>query len=537
MKTRCLLTVGAWILLVTVVSAQQHALDEMSLERWAKLREVERHQLQIAEKYYREKKWDVAISEYDKYLNLYERSDAASYSMLKWSLAHIQIRKANTAIRDGFQSVVDYWPDSPDAVAATYFIARTYKDIGQLKKAKSEYRKVLAKNPQHLAAVRAMVDLIDVSTIEKDDRTRVEMWKRLTFDVTRTKQTRKLCTLAAQQLSAFQFEAGAFDEAVSALATTCNEIELPGQVFVYARAPIGRLVANSETEATGRRIADALIAYLKSAAPEGTQEAEQARAKQLWYHIAETEMLAGRQAQVARVFEQIVKKFGVDDATLGKLAAWQKTQQEFEQARATYRRFQDQVEGLNQVAASYRQEKNYATAVRTYEQLAGKDSENQARWRAEAAMTHREAAKYPEAIAIYEELLKTDVEHADRWLWELANTYRDSGKYKEAVAYYRQSNNFPENYKQMAACHRRLKQFSEAIVLYNQIVGGHAASAPWATLQIAYTREQAGQKEPAIKSFQEVCRKYPKDSHASVAHAHLQTKYKISVTLGGAKDE
>ena len=535
--TRYLFTTCVCLLSVSAVSAQQHALEEMSLERWAKLREVERHQLQIAEKYYREKKWNVAISEYDKYLSLYERSDAASYSMLKWSLAHIQLRKANTAIRDGFQSVVDYWPDSPDAVAAAYFIARTYKDIGQLKKAKTEYRKLLAKYPKHLAAVRAMVDLIDVSTVEKDEKTRAEMWKRLAFDVTRTKQTSKLCVRAAQQLSAYQFEAGAFDEAVAALATTYNENELPEQVFVYARAPIGRLMANSETEASGRRIADALIAYLKSAAPDGKDETEQKQAKQLWYHIAETEMLAQRQAQVATVFEQIIKQFGVDDETLGRLAAWQKSQTEFEQARATYRKYQDQTEGLNQVAYSYRQEKNYPAAVRTYGQLAGKDNENAARWQAEAAMTHREAGEYPQAIAIYEGLMKTDIEHADRWLWELATSYRDSGKYKEAVAYYRQSNNFPENYKQMAACHRKLKQYNEAIVLYNQIVGGHAASAPWATLQIAYTREQAGQKEPAIKSFQEVCRKYPKDSHASVAHAHLQTKYKISVTLGGAKDE
>ena len=61
--TRYLFTTCVCLLSVSAVSAQQHALEEMSLERWAKLREVERHQLQIAEKYYREKKWNVAISE------------------------------------------------------------------------------------------------------------------------------------------------------------------------------------------------------------------------------------------------------------------------------------------------------------------------------------------------------------------------------------------------------------------------------------------------------------------------------------------
>ena len=47
---------------------------------------------------------------------------------------------------------------------------------------------------------------------------------------------------------------------------------------------------------------------------------------------------------------------------------------------------------------------------------------------------------------------------------------------------------------------------------------------------------QAGQQEAAIQTFQQVCKKFPKDQHASVAHAHLQQKYKISVTLGGAEE-
>jgi TolA-binding protein len=81
-----------------------------------------------------------------------------------------------------------------------------------------------------------------------------------------------------------------------------------------------------------------------------------------------------------------------------------------------------------------------------------------------------------------------------------------------------------------------LKQFNEAITLYNQVTADKP-SAPWALLQIAYTREDAGQTEPAIQAFQQVCKKFPKDQYASTAHAHLQQKYKISVTLGGANEE
>ena len=62
---------------LSLTGAGAHAakLDEMSLERWAKLREVERYQLKIAEKYFAEKNYKVAGSEYEKFLSLYETSE------------------------------------------------------------------------------------------------------------------------------------------------------------------------------------------------------------------------------------------------------------------------------------------------------------------------------------------------------------------------------------------------------------------------------------------------------------------------------
>jgi tetratricopeptide (TPR) repeat protein len=174
--------------------------------------------------------------------------------------------------------------------------------------------------------------------------------------------------------------------------------------------------------------------------------------------------------------------------------------------------------------------------VETYVQLIGQDQEKKNVWKPELAVTYRAQGKWPEAIAIYEELYREDLTNATRWRWEVANTHRDAGQLKEAIGNYRQCDNFPEHYKQMAWCHRQLKQPAEAITLYNQ-VSSDKASAPWALLQVAYTREEAGQQETAIQAFQQVCKKYPKDAHASVAHEHLQLKYKISVTLGGAMDE
>ena len=39
----------------------QTKLHEMALERWTKMREVERYQMNIAEKYYQDKKYDQKI--------------------------------------------------------------------------------------------------------------------------------------------------------------------------------------------------------------------------------------------------------------------------------------------------------------------------------------------------------------------------------------------------------------------------------------------------------------------------------------------
>ena len=120
-STRVNLLLNSAILVALFVlpdrSAHAQKLDVLSLEGWAKLREVERYQMKIAEKYYLEKNYKIAASEYEKFLSLYEASEGASYSLLKWSLCLIQQKKPNTAISEGFQSIIDYWPDSPEAIA------------------------------------------------------------------------------------------------------------------------------------------------------------------------------------------------------------------------------------------------------------------------------------------------------------------------------------------------------------------------------------------------------------------------------------
>ena len=122
------------------------------------------------------------------------------------------------------------------------------------------------------------------------------------------------------------------------------------------------------------------------------------------------------------------------------------------------------------------------------------------------------------------------------WYRQIGHCYEASKRAPLAIQAFRQSDQFPSVYFDIARCHRKLKQWKEALVIYHQARTDKGV-APEATIQIGYTYESSGGKESAIKWFQQTCKLYPKNSQASKAHAHLQRVYKISVTLGGATDE
>ena len=515
--------------------AQKHRLDEMSLQRWSKLREVERHQLKIAERYFRESNWKVAADEYDKYLSLYENSDAASYALFRWSLTQVKLRKQNTAIDDGFRSVIDYWPDSEDAIASGYYIGKTYQEIGQLSKAKPALKDVAENHAKHIAGVYCLVALGEIAETESDQEQLVAIWRSLTFDAVRNKQSQRFCSQAAERLASHEFREGEFDEAVRALETVYKDDQLTTQVVNRGRSVIDKLIANSETQGKANGLAEKLVGYLRGL-PADDSDAGREGAKAVVLMIADVYRAAKNDAKVKKTYGEVERRFGVDDQFLDHVATWHRGAKRYDEARREYRKFADKAAGLSKVAKTFREERNLQSAVATYDSLMSADANNAAKWNAEKAVTYREFEKYDLAIKVYEELMTQDVENSAKWLWAIASCYRDARKYKEAIGYFRQTDNFPSNYQEMARCHRRLKETGEAIALYNQVAGGSKAHAPWAMLQIGYTHEEAKSKANAIAAFKKVCKLFPKDRHASIAHAHLQNKYKISVTLGGAKD-
>ena len=525
------------VALAVSASAAAAALDKLDLDRWAKLREVERYQLQVAERYFTQQNWKAALAEYEKYVTLYEQSEGASYAQLKWGLCQVQLRQLHTAIKDGFQTVIDYWPDSPDAIGAAYFIGRTYKDMGQLDEASRAYESLLEDHLEDAIAGYALTDLVAIAEIKKDPDARARYWKQLVFDAKRDSQTTRLCQQAARRYADWCFGQGTFAEGVRALATSYSESELLSKTATAASSAISRLASSAETRPKAQRMASDAAGWFRQQLPGQPASAQQKAALcQGLLAIAAIHAAALQDDNVAEVYDEIIDRCEASDEILARLAAWHESREKFEEAYKVYRRFEKKPEGLSRIADSYRKRKLTALAINVYRELTVLDPENQFRWIAQIASTHRQARQFAETIGIYRELIKNDPTNTPRWLWQIGTTHRDAGQYKEAIGVLRQCVNFPQNLMVMAECHRRLKQYREALVLYNQIAAD-PPHAPWAAYQIASTREEAGQKEEAIRAFQLVCKRFPKSSQASAAHARLQTVYKISVTLGGAVDQ
>ena len=221
-------------------------------------------------------------------------------------------------------------------------------------------------------------------------------------------------------------------------------------------------------------------------------------------------------------------------------------------------------------AGVYRDCEKPEQAVEIYTYIASIDQENKVKWFGEVGDTWKKAEKYEKAVQTYTYIASIDQENKGKWFQKIAETWQGVGEYKKAIGSwrkviastgeanhyktigycyeklkdipkaiqsYRLSDDFPWAYFKMGDLHRDHKQWKEALVLYNQARSHGDSNAQNALWRIGDTYERSSRREQAIRSYQSICKLYPKSDIASRAHAHLQNKYKINITLGGAKEE
>ena len=488
--------IAALLLALTAAATALSTLEQIEVKSFEQMREVERHQLKLAEKYYTKGEFKIALAEYEKFVTLYETSPGAPYAQLMWSHSMMHLKKPATAMRDGFQSVIDYWPESHEATLAAYCIANAYRTMGEVKKAQKAFDFVISEYPDHSITVRAKVALLHYARLHKNEEKRLELLNDLTFTTKRTAASKAACIEATHELARVHFLAQRFTEGKRALATTYADGKLFTTTHDLSLETVKHLLKDSDTKPAAITLGGQLIDELRAESISLPDSA-----KNMLYRITSVHDVLDQPSEIWKVYHEIGERFGEDDALLGKMADWNKRRDKRDEARRIYGEFKDVVAGQKNIAASYLEE-----------------------------------GRFKEAIAVYLKLLDLDGEHAADHQWSIAGCYEKLGEWKKAIFTYRQIDRFPQAHFRMAACHRKLAQPKEAIVLYNQckVVD---KSAPEASLQIGFSYEEAKEREKAIRTFQLTCKRYPKSGQASRAHAHLQNKYKINVTLGGAEDE
>jgi tetratricopeptide (TPR) repeat protein len=507
-------------------------LEQIEVKTFADMREVERYQLKIAEKHYNKGEFKIALDEYDKFLTLYEKSPGAPYAQLMWSHCQSKLRFVNTAIRDGFQSVIDYWPDSHEAVLASYLIGKSYDNIGQTEKAEAGYLKTINEHSEHYIATLAKVNLLHLAKVKKDAKKQMLLLADLTYDTKRTAANKEFVVNATRQLAAKQVYASQYGEAIRALETTYADKDLVKVYNDIARGAIDRFLLDAKTRTKGIELADSVIGMLGTLIPDVIDgEADHNAAREAWGRIIDLYARTGRHSEVLATHQKRLTILGEDDGLLGGLAGFYRGRKQYDNARATYARYKDKVKGQLAIAEVFREEMRYNEAFAIYNAL-----EDQVLGQGLLATLYRELLKFDDAIACYKTLMEIDRGRIDTHRWAIGECYELSNRLRKAIAAYGLVDNFPTNYFKMASCHRRLKEYKQALALYTQCkVDG--ARAPDAFMEIGATYEEASDRANAIRAFQLTCKNFPKSNHASRAHSHLQAKYGINVTLGGAKEE
>ena len=523
------------VLIVTLVSqnlfAQLSTLQQIDVGSFEKMKEVERYQIRIAEKHFLNGNYKVALSEYEKFLTLYEKSAGAPYAQLMWSHTMMNLKKPKTALRDGFQSVIDYWPDSNEATIAAYCMGDAYRKMGEVADAQKSFRFLIKEYPKHEIAMRAREDLLHYARLHQDLEERLLILNDLTFNVERNDLTKASCIKACHELAELHCFAQNLDKGKKALATTYTGTKLFDEVYQLSFKTLNHFLKTPETKPAALKLGDQLISTLRA---EGIERPESA--KGFLYQVAALHQTLSRSAETMKVYREIGESFGIDDDLRGRMAEWYIAQKNRDEARRTYLSYDNKIAGLQKIAAMFLEEKKPEKAIEIYRQLIDIDPDHSVAHLTAIASVYSGLSDWLKAISVYRELIEINGDNSGNYLWTIAGCYESLLDWKKAIACYRQVDRFPANYFAIAKCHRKIGEYEEAILLYNQCKIVENA-APEASLQIGFTYEEAEQKAKAIRTFQLTCKRYPKSAQASKAHSHLQNQYNIFVTLGGAEEE
>lgn len=479
---------------IALLLALPCARAKLAPERWSRLTEEERHQMTRAERYVDQKDYKSALAEYELFLQLYGKSDNASYAQLMFAECTRRLGKVNAAI-DEFRNVIDYFPDSIDAGAAQYSMGLAHAQGGDAEKAVLVFEKVVEKWPKEefgaLARSEACTIYWRLGKVEKwlphieylvagdyagPGNLRAESQRRLFLHRLISNQmgdALKLVEGTRAKDPLFTFADWASD-------TLRN------------RNNIATLYGERGTKALSS-IAAAAVAFIEKHPGYAAQKAE------LELRCVRILAAAGANDQASARYATLVKQSPENDSLRSEYARHLRNAAKFEDARLVYRDMQNHYLGDWETAESYYEEKNIKRAIESYQAM---------------------LPKHPDKVA--------DIQ------WRLGEFLQLSGKYPEAIASFQQSQRDPQALFRIAESQAAMKQFDAAIQTLVGVMNFFKSSAPEAQYKMAHYQAAGGNKEAAIKTLKLVCKNYLNTEWAGRAHQDLSIVYGVDVTLGGA---
>ncbi len=470
---------------------------KLSSDRWGRLTEEERHQMTSAEHYIDQKDYKSAINEYELFLQLYGKSDAASYAQFMVAECTRNLGKINTSI-DEFRNVIDYFPDSIDAGAAQYSIGLALAQGGDAEKAVVAFEKVVEKWPKEefgaLARSQACTIYWRIGQVEKwlthikylatgdyadPGNLHADSQRRLFLHYLSSNQMSD----AFEVIEVFRKKNPSLTKDSLLTFADWTSGELPKIPALYGEKGTKALPV----------IAASAIAFIEKQPGYAKQKSE---LELICVHILAA---AGMNDQLLKRYAMLVNQSPENDSLRSEYAHNLCSAAKYEEARLVYRDMRNRYAADCATAESYLQEGKSGRTIEIYQAM---------------------LAKYSD---------KTVDIH-----WRLGQLLQQSGKYPEAIASFQQSEHEPQALFSIAECQASMKQYDAAIQTMVGVMNFFKSSAPDANYRIAGYQAASGNKDAAIKTLKSVCIKYLNTGVAGRAHQDLSLNYGIDVTLGGS---
>ena len=469
---------------------------KLPADRWTRLTEEERHQLTRAERYVEQSNFKSALAEYELFLQLYTKSEVASYAQFMFAECTRRLGQVNAAINE-FRNVIDYFPDSIDAGNAQYSIGVCQTQTGDVEHAVVAFEKVIEKWPKTEFGAQARSEACAIYwRLGKTDKWLPHMEYLATGEYP---DSQNLRGISQRRLVMHRLIESKPADALAIVDSKKRKDALTIFSEWAAEALRVREVAGIYGENVAKTmpaIAAVTVAFIEQQAAVVT-DADLKTTYEHW--CARILAGAGVADKATERFAALLKKNPDNDKIRLEYAAHLRASNKRNDARLIYRELKDQYVADREIAESYKEESNWASCIETYKTM---------------------LTKHPAQTSQIQ--------------WNLGEVLQRAGKHQEAIAAYQQSQHEPQSLFKISESQGALKQHDAAIQTLVGVLNFFKSSAPEAQYQIAGHHAAKGDKEAAIRTLKTVCKAYLNTQAASKAHQDLALKYGVDVTLGGA---